>query len=167
MNQDLKRHKRRLYISKDAVTWHGQKNLSRILTLDSNQGGCLLGDLLDQATKLTLALRSQKGRSVDWKFLHLFHTRFSQVQKRQENSLNTESKDRQKRKIDSDQGGRLFGRSTGTGNKTQIGTSFPKGRSVDRQSLQSLTLGFRRLICCRKHPQKQEINPPSEGAGQQ
>ena len=60
------------------------KNLSRILTLDSNQGGCLLGDLLDQATKLTLALRSQKGRSVDWKFLHLFHTRFSQVQKRQE-----------------------------------------------------------------------------------
>ena len=48
------------------------KNLSRILTLDSNQGGCLLGDLLDQATKLTLALRSQKGRSVDWKFLHLF-----------------------------------------------------------------------------------------------
>ena len=65
---------------------HGmvKKNLSRILTLDSNQGGCLLGDLLDQATKLTLALRSQKGRSVDWKFLHLFHTRFSQVQKRQE-----------------------------------------------------------------------------------
>jgi len=31
-----------------------------------------LGDLLDQATKLTLALRSQKGRSDDWKFLHPF-----------------------------------------------------------------------------------------------
>ena len=52
---------------------------------DSDQGGCMLGDLLDQATKLNLALRSLKGRRVDRKFLHLFTLgRFSQAQKLQE-----------------------------------------------------------------------------------
>ena len=46
--------------------------------LDSDQGGRLSGDLLDQATKPKLALRSSIGRSVDRQLLHFSPTRLQQ-----------------------------------------------------------------------------------------
>ena len=54
---------------------HEVKECYRIRILDSDQGGSLLGDLPDQATKLKLALRSSIGRSVDRQLLHFSPTR--------------------------------------------------------------------------------------------